>query len=77
MGTMTELREIDIVEARRIAAAKALQPGRVRGTEQIRFTRGGSERIEVIDWTSFATTVERRNLGIYESGGFMKLMRKH
>jgi hypothetical protein len=74
---MTELREIGIEEARRIATAKGLQPGRVRGTEQIRFTWGSNERLEVIDWTTFATTVERRKLGIYESGGFMKLMRKH
>lgn len=74
---MTVLREIDVTQARRIAEQKGLQPGRVRGTEQVRFTRGSNERVEVIDWTAFATTVERRNLGIYESGGFMKLMRKH
>jgi len=74
---MTELREIGFDEARQIAELKGLQPGRVRGTEQVRFTRGENERVEVIDWTSFEDTVRRRNLGIYESGGFMKLMRKH
>ena len=74
---MTILREIEFAEARRIASQKGLQPGRVRGTEQVRFTKGSSDRVEVIDWTSFEQTVVRRNLGIYESGGFMKLMRKH
>ncbi|HYS71267.1 MAG TPA: hypothetical protein VEM95_02490 [Thermoplasmata archaeon] len=74
---MTELREIDFEEARRIASQKGLQPGRVRGTEQVRFTKGSNERLEVIDWTTFEQTVRRRNLGVYESGGWMKLMRKH
>ncbi|HEV8595317.1 MAG TPA: hypothetical protein VGR51_07295 [Thermoplasmata archaeon] len=74
---MTELHEIDFAEVRRIATQKGLQPGRVRGTEQVRFTKGSSDRVEVIDWTSFEQTVQRRNLGIYESGGWMKIMRKH
>lgn len=74
---MTELREIDFEEARRIASQKGLQPGRVRGTEQVRFTTGANERLEVIDWTTFEETVRRRQLGVYESGGWMKLMRKH
>jgi len=74
---MTELREIEFEEARRIATEKGLQPGRVRGTEQVRFTKGSNERLEVIDWTTFEQTVRRRNLGVYESGGYMKLMRKH
>jgi hypothetical protein len=77
MGTMTELREIGIDEAKAIASEKGLQPGRVRGTEQIRFTKGESDRVEVIDWTTFETTAQRRNLGVYESGGWMKLMRRH
>jgi len=74
---MTELREIEFGEVRRIATQKGLQPGRVRGTEQVRFTKGSSDRVEVIDWTSFEQTVARRNLGVYESGGWMKIMRKH
>lgn len=74
---MTELREIGFEEVRRIASQKGLQPGRVRGTEQVRFTKGSNDRIEVIDWTSFEHTVANRNLGVYESGGWMKIMRKH
>ena len=74
---MTILREIGIEEARRIADTKGLQPGRVRGTEQIRFTNGSNERVEVIDWSTFEETAHRRNLGVYESGGWLKLMRRH
>lgn len=74
---MTELRKIEFDEARQIATQKGLQPGRVRGTDQVRFTKGGSDRVEVIDWTAFEQTVVRRDLGIYESGGWMKIMRKH
>ncbi len=74
---MTELRKIEFEEARQIATQKGLHPGRVRGTEQVRFTKGGNDRVEVIDWTAFEQTVDRRNLGIYESGGWMKIMRKH
>lgn len=77
MGTMTELRHISIDEAKEIASLKGLQPGRVRGTEQIRFTKGADDRVEVIDWSTFEATAQRRNLGVYESGGWMKLMRSH
>lgn len=77
MGTMTELREIEYEEVRRIATQKGLYPGRVRGTEQIRFTKGTNERVELIDWDTFEMTASRRNLAVYESGGWMKLMRKH
>lgn len=75
MDAMTELRRIDFEEAKRIAARKGLRPGRVRGTEQIRFTRGTNERLEVIDWNTFEATARKRNLAVYESGGWMKLMR--
>jgi hypothetical protein len=74
---MTELREISMDEVREIASVKGLQPGRVRGTEQIRFTKGESDRVEIITWSSFEETAQRRNLGVYTSGGWMKLMRRH
>ena len=76
MESMTKLREIGIDEARSIAERKGLVPGRVRGTEQVRFTSGNNERLDVIDWTTFEETVRKRNLAVYESGGWMKLMRK-
>jgi hypothetical protein len=73
---MSELRQIDFEQARRIAAQKGLMPGRVKGTNAIRFTRGSHERLETIDWQTFEEIAQQRGLVVYESGGWMKLMRK-
>lgn len=73
---MSELRQIDFEQARRIAEQKGLHPGRVRGTNAIRFTRGDHERMETIDWQTFESIARQRGLAVYESGGWMKLMRR-
>ena len=73
---MPELREIDIEEAKRIAANRGLLPSRVRGTSTLRFSNGTNERLEIIDWTEFERILTRRELGIFESGGWMKLMKR-
>lgn len=75
MGT-SELREIDIEEAKRIAAQRGLQPSRVRGTTTLRFSNGRNDRLEIIDWTEFERILTKRELGIFESGGWMKLLKK-
>ncbi|HEY5606045.1 MAG TPA: hypothetical protein VIL45_05930 [Thermoplasmata archaeon] len=58
------------------AKKKGLRPGRVRGTTGIQFTKGRNNRIEVISWDEFRTTLVDRKLGIFESGGFMKIMKR-
>src|SRR4030065_22965 len=73
---MPELREIDIEEAKRIAANRGLLPSRVRGTSTLRFSNGTNERLEIIDWTEFERILTRRELRIFESGGWMKLMKR-
>ena len=73
---MPEPREIDLEEAKRIAASRGLQPSRVRGTSTLRFSNGRNDRLEIIDWTEFERILTRRQLGIYESGGWMKLMKR-
>ena len=75
MGT-SELREIDLEEAKRIAALRGLQPSRVRGTTTLRFSTGRNDRLEIIDWTEFERILTKRELGIFESGGWMKLLKK-
>jgi len=75
MGT-SELREIDLEEAKRIAALRGLQPSRVRGTTTLRFSNGRNDRLEIIDWTEFERILTKRELGIFESGGWMKLLKK-
>jgi len=75
MGT-SELREIDLEEAKRIATQRGLQPSRVRGTTTLRFSNGRNDRLEIIDWTEFERILTKRELGIFESGGWMKLLKK-
>lgn len=59
-----------------IARQKGLLPGKVKGTNGIQFTKGNNERLEVISWIEFRDLLERRGLQVYESGGWMKIMKK-
>ncbi len=59
-----------------IARQKGLLPGRVRGTNGIQFTKGSNERLEVISWDEFRQLLARRGLQVYESGGWMKIMKR-
>ena len=49
----------------------------MKGTNTLRFTKGSSEKLEVISWDEFERTASSRRLAVYESGGWMKLMTKH
>lgn len=69
------MERIDIGKAKTIAKNKGLLPGRVKGTDGVQFTKGRNERVEVITWEEFEAALFKRGLGIYESGGWMKLMR--
>jgi len=73
---MTGLQPISFDLARQIATRKGLTPSRVRGTETIRFAKGQSEKLEPIEWPEFERIAQERRLTVYESGGFMKLMRR-
>jgi hypothetical protein len=70
------MEEISIDKAKTIASKKGLKPGRVKGTQGIQFTKGKNDRLEVIDWTEFEKTLKTRRLAVYESGGWMKIMKK-
>ena len=58
------------------AKKKGLRPGRVKGTDGIQFTKGRNNRIEVITWEEFRDTLANRKLEVFESGGFMKIMKR-
>jgi hypothetical protein len=73
---MTALREIDFETAQRIADAKGLRPAKVKGTQTLRFSRADNDRMEFITWAEFEKAASSRRLAVYESGGWMKLMRK-
>ena len=58
------------------AKKKGLKPGRVKGTDGIQFTKGRNERIEVITWEEFRQILADRKLEVFDSGGFMKIMKR-
>ncbi|MCJ2556036.1 MAG: hypothetical protein LN415_02885 [Candidatus Thermoplasmatota archaeon] len=62
--------------AKNIAKKKGLKPGRVKGTDGIQFTKGRNARLEIITWDEFESTLSKRKLQVYESGGWMKIMKK-
>ena len=71
------MEEISVARARQIATKKGLKPGRVKGTKGVQFTKGKNNRLEVIDWDDFEKTLSSRRLSVYESGGWMKIMKRN
>ena len=67
---------ISLDRAMEIAKKKGLKPGRVKGTNGIQFTKGKNSRLEIINWDEFKSTLSKRRLSVYESGGWMKIMKK-
>ena len=74
---MPALREITFDDARRIAADKGLQPSKVKGTNTLRFSKAPSDKLQVITWDEFQQTAQVRGLAVFESAGWMKLMKRH
>ena len=75
-GIQLVMEPVSIEAAIEKAKKKGLRPGRVKGTDGIQFTKGRNDRIEVITWDEFRTTLADRKLEVYDSGGFMKIMKK-
>lgn len=67
---------ISVESAIEKAKKKGLRPGRVKGTDGIQFTKGRNNRIDVISWEEFRQTLAQRELQVFESSGFMKIMKK-
>ena len=66
---------ISMEKAKKIANNKGLKPGRVKGTDGVQFTKGKNQRLDVITWDEFEAALAKRKLAIYESGGWMKIMK--
>jgi hypothetical protein len=75
-GSNLVMEKISLVKAKEIAKKKGLKPGRVKGTEGVQFTKGNNDRLEIISWDEFEKTIMKRKLSVYESGGWMKIMKK-
>lgn len=73
---MPALRQISFADARRIAAEKGLRPSKVKGTDTLRFSKNPSEKLQVITWDEFEQKATSRDLAVYESAGWMKLMKR-
>lgn len=69
------MEKISVAEAKKIAERKKLKPGKVKGTTGIQFTRGKNARIEVTTWEEFEALLRKRRLAIFESEGFLKVMK--
>ena len=67
---------ISAERAMQIAQEEGLSPGKVKGTDGIQFTKGNNARLEVIGWDEFKQLLQTRGLQVYESGGWMKIMKK-
>src|SRR2546425_4080528 len=67
---------VSIEEAIEKAKKKGLRPGRVKGTDGIQFTKGRNNRIEVITWDEFRSTLADRQLEVFDSNGFMIFMKR-
>ncbi len=70
------MEKISLDKAQEIAENKGLKPGMVKGTEGIQFTKGNNPRLETVDWDEFKEKMQERDLAVYESGGWMKIMKK-
>ncbi len=68
------MEKISVAKAKEIAENKGLKPGLVKGTDGIQFTKGNNDRIETVSWTEFEEKLDERDLAVYESGGWMKIM---
>ena len=67
---------ISVEKAIEKAKKKGLRAGRVKGTDGIQFTKGRTDRVEVISWDEFRESLTERKLQVYESDGFMKIMKR-
>jgi len=69
------MEKIEFAKAKVIADKKGLKPGKVKGTSGIQFTKGTNTRLNVISWEEFEDLLNTRGLAVYESAGWMKIMK--
>ena len=69
------MEKISFDNAKTIAEKKGLKPGKVKGTSGIQFTKGTNNRLNVISWDEFEQLLNSRGLAVYESAGWMKIMK--
>ena len=67
----------DFTKVKAIAANRGVYPGKVKGTKDgIQFTNGENPRLDRITWDEFEKILNDKNLAVYASGNWMKIMKK-
>lgn len=73
---MPPLRKISVQEAHAIAVKARIVPAVVRNTTTLRFSKlPVDSRLEEISWELFEQYCVDRGVAVYESGGWLKVMR--
>ena len=68
---------ITIEKVKEIAKKNGLKPGRVRTTKAgVQLTKGNNRNVLIISWDEFEQNLKQRKLATYESGGWIKIMKK-
>lgn len=76
-GDSMAMEPISIAQAKEIAKKKGLKPGRVRTTSSgVQLTKGRNLNVNIISWDEFEESLKKRKLAIYNSGGWIKIMKK-
>jgi len=70
------LEKVSVEEARAIAERAGLKPGKVVGTEIIRFIKVPKENLEEISWDDFGRILRENNLAIYRWKDWLKIMKE-
>ena len=70
------MEKINADKMKTIAQHAGIKPGKVKGTASaIQFTKGSNKSLEIISWEEFERILKEKKLAVYESGGFMKIMK--
>lgn len=69
------MQQIDPQRAQAIATEHGLRPAKVVGTGVLQFTRADSPRFQPVSWSEFTQDLEHRGLHVYESRGWLKIMK--
>jgi len=68
-------RTLSIDEARRIATVQGIKPAKLKGTNIYELLRTLTSNHEQVTWEELKKGVEENGLAIYESGGYLRIVR--
>ncbi len=68
------MEKISIEKVKALADNKGLRPAKLKGTNGISLTKG-NPKMDPITWDEFETALTGKGLAVYESGGWMKIMK--